>query len=150
MTWDNVIFVMFRRFPDLEIVYSRDFYYMGEAEPSHYLAFGGVLIPALEQALARSDAARIQAISEYLEEVAVASEADSNLADLIRIEVGEWLDSASHGDVLQPWLGQETKRLCGYVSGLGMQRRKLALAPSPGTPIGRFSAWVRRWWVRRL
>ena len=39
--------------------------------------------------------------------------------------MGEWLGFCANEDVLAPWLGSETKLICGYVPGLATQRRQL-------------------------
>jgi hypothetical protein len=102
------------RFPYLRAA-CRD--YMDDAEPLPYIAFGCVLIPFLEEALASPNVAVVEEICEYLEAVARESRSDSRMMDLLKIEIGEWLPSVAHQDILAPRLGSETKRICGYVPG---------------------------------
>jgi hypothetical protein len=83
--------------------------------PLAYVAFGCVLIPSLEQALAERNMTVIRELCEYFESVAIESGKDSRLADLLGIEIGEWLPSAPNPDILEPWLGPETKRVCAYI-----------------------------------
>lgn len=56
-------------------------------------------------------------VCAFLEDVAEASKQDGRLANLLRVEIGEWLDGVANEAMLAPWLGPETKRICGYGQG---------------------------------
>jgi hypothetical protein len=95
---------------------------MGKEKPGAYTVFGSVLMPALEAALASGDLGSILPICAFLEDVAEAARKDNGLKALLQAEVGEWLGGAANETLLAPWLGAETKRICGYVPGLATQR----------------------------
>jgi hypothetical protein len=119
---------------------------MGDESSIQYLVFGSVLMPALEEALSRGNLGLILPICAFLEDVADASQQDSGLECLLRVEVGEWLGGAANESLLAPWLGKETKRICGYVPGLGTQRRVLREEQKRRSLGGRFSAFLK--WFR--
>ena len=48
-----------------------------------------------------------------------------HVENLLGVEIGEWLGFAAIADQLSPFLGENTKRICGYVPGLAAQRRIL-------------------------
>ena len=125
MTDQTVVREFFTRFPKLEAVYRADFAYMGDDEPGTYIVFGSILVPALESALKTGDLGLILPICAFLEDVACAARHDVGLENLLKVEIGKWLRWAENEDLLAPWLGQETKRLCNFVPGLATQRRLL-------------------------
>lgn len=98
--------------------------YMDDDEPLPFIALGCVIIPHLEEALREADLKVILSFCAYFEDIAVSSASDSDLENLLGIEVGEWLGFMENEDRLSPWLGPETKRLCRYVPGLATQRRE--------------------------
>ena len=123
MKYESAIPELFKRIPQLEVLYQSQLAYLADEEPLPYVVFGDILVPSLEVALNSGNASMISALCEYHEDAA-ASE-DAGLENLIRIEVGEWLGFAANADQLAPFMGEETKRICGYVVGLATQRRAL-------------------------
>jgi hypothetical protein len=122
MNYETVVTDLFKRFPKLQSVYDVKFAYMGNESPGAYIVFGSVLMPALEEALAVGDLGTILPICAFLEDVAEAAQRDIGLESLLQVEVGEWLGGTANETLLAPWLGAETKRICGYVPGLATQR----------------------------
>jgi hypothetical protein len=122
MTYETVVTDLFERFPSFQSAYDEQFAYMGKEKPGAYTVFGSVLMPALEAALASGDLGSILPICAFLEDVAEAARKDNGLKALLQAEVGEWLGGAANETLLAPWLGAETKRICGYVPGLATQR----------------------------
>jgi hypothetical protein len=112
MKFETVVSELLVRFPYLRTAF-RD--YMADEDPLAYVAFGCVVIPLLEKSLAERNMVVVRELCEYFESVAVESKADSRLADLLRVEIGEWLPSAPHQDILGSQLGVETKRVCAYI-----------------------------------
>jgi len=125
VNYESVVTDLFRRFPKLESIWQTRFAYMKGEKSIQYTVFGSVLIPALEEALATGDLGAILPICAFLEDVAEASGKDRGLEVLLRVEVGEWLGGEANESLLAPWLGAETKRICGFVPGLATQRRTL-------------------------
>ncbi len=122
MTYQTVVSELVQRFPELQEEVRG---YMDDAEPLPYVVLGCVILPRLENALREGELAVILRICAYLEDMALGSRTDELLGNLLHIEIGEWLCCAAHEDRLAPWLGPETKRICGYVPGLATQRRQL-------------------------
>jgi hypothetical protein len=144
MNYETIVTDLFERFPKLQSDYDTSFAYMGTEKPGAYIVFGSVLIPALEEALAEGDLASILPICAFLEEVAEAAQNDISLKTLLKVEVGEWLGGAANEDFLAPWLGKETKRICGYVPGLATQRITLRTEQHKRTLKGWISALMTR------
>ena len=117
---------------------------MGKEKPGAYTVFGSVLMPALEQALAAGDLGSILQICAFLEDVAEAAEEDIGLRTLLKVEVREWLRGAANEASLVPWLGIETKRICGYVPGLATQRISLLAEQNKRSLTGRISSFMTR------
>jgi hypothetical protein len=84
------------------------------------------------------------AICAFLEDVAEAAIKDLGLESLIEVEVGEWLGGAANEATLAPWLGTETKRICGYVPGLATQRIALRAERDSLGFKGRISSLLTR------
>lgn len=124
MTYESVIRDLFARMPDLVPLYREQMSYLGDEELP-YVLFGSFLIPAMETALEAQDNERVRSICAYLEEVAASASNDAGLDQLLRVEIGEWLSGTQWELELAPSLGEETKRICGYVSGLASQRISL-------------------------
>jgi hypothetical protein len=122
MTYKTVVTDLFKQFPRFQSAYDEEFAYMGKEKPGAYTVFGSVLMPALEEALAAGDLGSILPICAFLEDVAEAAQRDIGLESLLQVEVGEWLGGLANETLLAPWLGAETKRICGYVPGLATQR----------------------------
>jgi hypothetical protein len=101
-------------------------------------------MPALEQALAACDLGSILQICAFLEDAAESAEEDIGLRTLLEVEVGEWLGGASNEASLAPWLGIETKRICGYVPGLATQRISLRAEQNKRSLTGRISTFMTR------
>lgn len=118
ITYANVVDEMLLRLPDVREADS--YSYIGEE--GNYIVFEDFLVPWLQDALIAGDLARIVRIAGFIEEVSEAASEDRNLRDLIAIAVGEWLPTTLHKERLAPWLGEETKRITGYVPGLATQR----------------------------
>ena len=136
VTYESVIRELFARMPDLEPIYSEKFDYLsGEELP--YVVFGSFLIPLMETALDRQDVERVRSICRYLEEVASSANTDVGLETLLRVEIGEWLNGTRWEAEVAPYLGEQTKRRCRYVSGLGTQRASLRAGQSGRNPITR-------------
>jgi hypothetical protein len=144
MTYDTVVTDLFQRFPQFQAAYDANFAYMGEQTPGAYVVFGAIVIPALEEALAAGDLARILQICAFLEDAAEAARRDRALEALLRIEIGEWLAGAANETSLARWLGTETKRICRYVPGLATQRIAMRTAQDKHGVRARFSSWVKR------
>jgi hypothetical protein len=126
MTFDSAIEELFERIPALRAAYRTQCGSKTNATPSASDVFGSVLVPALESALERRDLGTMLRICAFLEDAAESAASDRRLKDLIQTEFGEWLGAAGHED-LSPWLGAETKRICGYGPGQAMQRKSLKL-----------------------
>jgi hypothetical protein len=144
MNNETVVTDLFKRFPKLQLAYDTKFAYMGKENPGTYIVFGSVLIPALEQALAAGDLGSILQFCAFLEDVAEAAEEDIGLRTLLEVEVGEWLGGAASEASLAPWLGIETKRICGYVPGLATQRISLRAEQNKRSLTGRISSFMTR------
>jgi hypothetical protein len=125
MNYDSVIPDLFSRFPGLQVLYGQKFEYLGDESPGQYVVFGSILVPALQEALNQGELKTIVPICAFLEDVAVSAQEDPRLESLVRVEVGEWLGWVENEDLLSPWIGSETKRLCQYVPGLPTQRHTL-------------------------
>jgi len=145
MTFDTVIEELFQRFPAMRTEYRSKCQSLGKGADSPSIAFGHVLLPALQIALERGDLATILKICAYLEDAAESAASDSLLQELIRVECGDWLTEAPNEHLLSPWLGAETKRICGYVPGLATQRRALKLQQMEKGWGGRVAAKLRIW-----
>src|ERR1700733_14965244 len=127
MTFDTVVPELFERFPDFRSAYEVEFEYMGDEPPLSYLVFGSVFVPALERALREKDVSSVASICSFLEDAAQSSQKDTRLRELLVVEIGEWLGWAQNEELLARYMGQETKRICGYVPGLATQRLTLKL-----------------------
>jgi hypothetical protein len=124
VTYESVIRELFAQMPDLEPIYREQFDYLaGEELP--YVVFGSFLIPLMETALESQDVERVRSICAYLEEVASSASIDAGLETLLRVEIGEWLSGTQWEAEVEPYLGEQTKRRCRYVSGLATQRNSL-------------------------
>ena len=143
MTYETAVAELFERFPDMRSRYRSEFDAMGEEAPA-YVVFGSLLVPTLEAALERRDLRTILTICAYLEDASESAGTDSRLHDLIRIEIGEWLGVAANEEVLSPWLGAETKRICGYVPGLATQRRTLKMERDRNRWGHRIAAFLKK------
>lgn len=121
VTYENVIRNLFMRMPDLEPLYRERFSYL-EGEELPYVVFGSFLIPVLETALEDHDTERIRSVCAFLEEAAVSAGTDAGLEQLLLVEIGEWLSGTQWEAEVAPNLGEQTKRVCRYVSGLATQR----------------------------
>jgi hypothetical protein len=124
VTYETVISELFMRIPDLQPLYQKRFDYL-EGEVLPYVVFGSFLIPVLETALEESDTKRISAICAFLEEAATSAGTDAGLEELLLVEIGEWLGGTRLEAEIEPSLGEQTKRVCRYVSGLATQRISL-------------------------
>jgi len=124
VTYESVIRDLFMRIPALEPIYRKMFPYL-EGEELPYVVFGSFLIPELETALEDRDAERIGAICAFLEEAAGSARTDAGLEQLLLVEIGEWLGETQWEAEIAASLGEQTKRVCRYVSGLATQRTSL-------------------------
>ncbi len=125
MTGETVVTELFARFPELEETYRIECRYLLDEPPMAYIVFGDVLMAELERALEDGDLEVVRRICIFFEDMAKAARKDAFLDTLMGVEVGEWLGFCANEDVLAPWLGSETKLICGYVPGLATQRRQL-------------------------
>lgn len=146
LTFDTATEELFERFPSLRATYRGKTRSLGQDTPSAYIVFRAVLLPFLESALERSDLGVILRVCAYLEDAAEGATADSRLQDLIRTEFGGWLGTIDHEDRLSPWLGSETKQLCGYIPGLAAQRIALEQEKEKSGWGRRIAAWFRKMW----
>src|ERR1700722_9531373 len=112
MNYETIVTDLFERVPKLRLPSDEKLAYMGKEKAGPYLAFGSVLIPALDHALEAGDLALILRICAFLEDVAEAAEEDLGLRSLLQIEVGKWLGRVKNEASLAPWLGEKTKRVC--------------------------------------
>jgi hypothetical protein len=124
VTYQSVVRDLFMRMPDLEPIYRKRFSYL-DGEELPYVVFGSFLVPELETALENRDTERIRAICAFLEEAAASASTDAGLEQLLLVEIGEWLGGTQREAEIAPSLGDQTKRLCRYVSGLATQRNSL-------------------------
>lgn len=83
------------------------------------------------------DLREIVTMCAFLEDAAESARSDRGIGTLLHLEVGKWLGWAANEDALTPWLGSETKRLCGYVPGLAEQCRQLKTEQDAKGPISR-------------
>jgi len=148
MTFDTAIEELFQRFPAMRAEYRSKCQSLGKGVDSASIAFGHVLLPALQIGLERGDLGTILKICAYLEDAAESAASDSLLQELIRVECGNWLAEAANEHLLSPWLGAETKRICGYVPGLATQRRALKMRQKEKGWGGRLAEKLRFWMER--
>lgn len=127
MTYESVIRDLFCRMPELELLYREQFSYL-EGDELPYVVFGSFLIPVLETALKDHYAERIRTICAFVEEAAASASTDAGLEQLLLVEIGEWLGGTQWEAEVAPSLGEHTKRVCRYVSGLATQRLSLKRA----------------------
>ncbi|MGC1299181.1 MAG: hypothetical protein WA869_29505 [Alloacidobacterium sp.] len=111
MTYETFVKEMLDWFPSLRSECSA---YMDDDDPLPYVAIGCVLNPWLETCLEARDVASLAKAGEFVEAAAAASRSDARLADLIGIEIGEWLPGVRERKLLLSYLGPETHKLCGY------------------------------------
>jgi hypothetical protein len=142
VTYESVIRDLFMRMPDLEPLYREQFSY-NKGEELPYTVFGLFLIPVLEAALEEHDVARIVSLCAYLEEAASSAGTDAGLENLLRVEIGEWLSGTQLEAKVEPYLGEQTKRRCRYVSGLATQRNLLKAERAGRKPITRLLNWFK-------
>jgi hypothetical protein len=143
MTYETVVPELFELFPSLRADYETEFEYMGDEPPLGYLAFGSVLVPALERALKEEDLSSVASICSFLEDAAQSGRKDARLEELLRVEIGEWLGWAQNEELLAKYLGPETKRICGYVPGLATQRLRLKAERQKSSLKSRVSTFFR-------
>jgi hypothetical protein len=144
MTFETVIVEMFERFPYLREKYEQEFDYLADEAPLAYVVFGSVLMSSLEESLDKHDLRGILSICAYLEDVAESSKSDGRLRNLMKVEVGEWLEVAANEELLSPWLGTETKQMCRYVPGLATQRRNMSLEQTENRVSRRVGVTIRK------
>ena len=144
MTYETFTSELFERFPKLRAVWRTRFDYLKDEPPLPYVVFGSLLIPKLEEALETGNLGVILPICAFLEDTAEAGSKDPRLAELVRIEFGEWLGGAANESLRAPWLGKETKLLCRYIPGLATQRRELREERSKRTLKNRLSLFLRK------
>jgi hypothetical protein len=142
MTYETVIDEAISHVPELRATDTSRF--PDEDPPLAYVVFGSLLIPVLENALNSGDLKVILRICAFLEEASVSAGYDGALGTLIQIEIGEWLGWTSFEDQVSPWLGPETKRICGYVPGLATQRLALREQRKKQRIGYRVSAWWKK------
>jgi hypothetical protein len=124
MTFETVVPELFESFPSLQEIYKSQFEYLSGEPPLAYVVFGSLLIPALDNALANGDLACVSSMCSYLEKAAQSSSCDARLANLLSVEIGEWLGQTPLEGQVALYLGPETKRICRYVPELATQRWK--------------------------
>jgi hypothetical protein len=142
MTYETVIDEALTHVPELRAMDTSHF--LDEDPPLPYVVFGVLLIPALENALNAGDLKVILRICAFLEEASESSRHDGGLAELIHIEIGDWLGFTSFEEQISPWLGPETKRVCGYVPGLATQRLALRKQKNERRIGYRVSTWWKK------
>jgi hypothetical protein len=139
MTYENAIDEALIHIPELRAMDT--LHYLDEIPPLPYIIFGCLLIPILENALSVGDLKTILRVCAFLEEASESARHDGMLQELIHIEIGEWLGSTSFEEQIRPWLGIETKRVCGYIPGLATQRLALREEKKRARIGYRVSAW---------
>ena len=144
MTYETVIDEALAHIPELRAMDT--YHFLDEDPPLTYVVFGSLLIPVLENALNTGDLKVILRICAFLEEASESSRHDGGLEALIQVEIGEWLGITSFEEQVSPWLGPETKRICGYVPGLATQRLKLRKEKEEQ----RISYRVSTWWKKLM
>jgi hypothetical protein len=144
MDYDSAVTELFTRFPRLRRVYQQKFAQISGEPPSPYIVFGSVLLPALEHGLEEGDLGTILPICAFLEDAAESAQSDNNLEVLLRIEVGKWLGWMDNEAYLTPWLGEATKRICGYVPRLATQRRTLRKERQERISMNRILNFLRK------
>jgi hypothetical protein len=122
MNFETVVHDLFTRFPKYQEIWDSQSKSMDDARSIQYDVFGSVLVPALEEALSAGNLGTILKISAFLEDASEAARYDRSLESLLRVEIGEWLQDAPNVTLLAPWLGTETKRVCGYLTEVVTQR----------------------------
>jgi hypothetical protein len=125
LTFENVIPRLFETIPALRFIYEAELDYMLDEPPLAYVVFGDILIPALETALGDENDELAESIGSFLEDAARGSNSDPALANLLAVEVGEWLMGTTWEARAAVFLGPETKRICRYIPGLATQRLQL-------------------------
>ena len=143
MDSESVVVELFERFPKLWAAYEKQFKDAMGRPADPYFVFGSVLMPALQDGMNSGDLATILPICAFLEDVAEAARNYRGLEALLHVEVGEWLRGVENEAYLTPWLGTETKRICGYVPGLATQRRGVQAEQKQHTLFDRISRWLR-------
>lgn len=144
MTTETVVAELFGRFPEMQAEWRAKVRSNGTHLPDVRVAFKSMLIPALEDALERGDLRKILTICAFLEDAAESARDDNGLEVVLKVEVGEWLGWAANEDRLSPWLGTETKRICGYVPGQATQRREQKMESGGNRWGSRVVAWLKR------
>ena len=139
MTYETVINEAIAHVPELRSLDT--FHFLDEDPPLPYVVFGSLLIPALENASSEGDLKVILRICAFLEEASVSARHDGMLEALLQVEIGEWLGSTSFEEQVAPWLGPETKLICGFVPGLATQRLILAKEKEEQRIGYRLSTW---------
>jgi hypothetical protein len=142
MTYETVINEALTYVPELRAMDTSHF--LDEDPPLTYVVFGSLLIPVLENALNTGDLKVILRICAFLEEASESSRHDGMLEALIQVEIGEWLGFTSFEEQISPWLGPETKRVCGYVPGLASQRLTLRKQKEEQRIGYRVSTWWKK------
>ncbi len=142
MTYETVIDEALTHVPELRAMDTSHF--LDEDPPLTYVIFGSLLIPVLENALVTGDLKVILRICAFLEEASESSRHDGMLEALIQVKIGEWLGFTSFEEQVSPWLGPETKRVCGYVPGLATQRLTLRKQKEERRIGYRVSTWWKK------
>ena len=139
MTYETVIDEAIAHVPELKSMDT--FHCLDEDPPLPYVVLGSLIIPVLENASSRGDLKIILRICAFLEEASASARHDGMLEALLQIEIGKWLRSTSFEEQVAPWLGPETKLICGYVPGLATQRLTLAKEKEEQRLGYRLSTW---------
>jgi hypothetical protein len=90
------------RFPQWKEAFEKEFSYYDDEPVGNYVILGGFLIPKIEEAVDLKDEILLQNIFQFCEEV---STWDSMCADLIYIEIGEWLRGYEHKEYVENFAG---------------------------------------------
>jgi hypothetical protein len=111
MTYETFVKNMIEQFPFLK---EECLVYMDDDDPLPYVAVGAVFIPWLEACLKAQDVSKVAKACDFIEVAAAEGQADSRLADLIGIEIGEWLPEVLDRHLLLSHFGPHTERACHY------------------------------------
>ncbi len=125
IAFKSVVEDMVRAFPELETFSAeeRDDT-LKEFPELAYVIFGDLFKPFIERAMNSNDVEMLRRICSFLEEASCDAGQDPMLANLIGVEIGEWLQFVQGEDRIGPWLGEQTRKVTGYVPGRATELRK--------------------------
>jgi hypothetical protein len=114
---------MLYRLPEIR-QFDRKLGFLDDCSDLQFVILGCLFIPFTEQALERQDVALLERIGNFLEEASTAALQDQNMASVLRIEVGEWLERTPYEAQIEPYLLINTRKITHYIPGLAVQRHQ--------------------------